>query len=169
MDVSDLVDPTDPSTWPEAVKVFVDEAAEQYAGATEFTADLPSVLIEREAEFRALLDDRRILAFHCTRLFDYEVDSIRKEGLRRLTRQLVESRIAEAHELGVLTDGERDYCQRSNVYAIDNLEGRENQLCLIVGPGIFDDPESVPGLLPFLGGWGGEAMNGGPGPDDDPC
>jgi hypothetical protein len=78
----------------------------------------------------------------------------------------VARKIGEAHAKGVISAAQRDHCLARNVYAIDNTEGRDGRICLVVGRSIFDGDGG--GLTPFLGGWGGEAMNGGPGPDEDP-
>lgn len=161
-----IVDLEDSATWPDPVAAFTERWAEQLRGSTEFTSDL-EVPLELEVEFRAVFAGRPLLLFHATCLFDHEVEVIKSEGLRQLTLDLVEERIAAAHKRGLLTDEERDQCLSQNVYAIRNTEGRENQVCGVIGRGIFDDPEHGWGLHPFLGGWGGEAMHGGPGPDSD--
>ena len=161
------VDLDDVTTWPQAVVAFADEAAQRMRGVTEYTPDLPGELVDREREFQGLLSEHKLLAFHCTRLFDHEVAAIRRGGLRRLSRELVIEKIEQGHALGLLSDRERDRCLAGNVYAIENaVEAREDKVCLVVGRAIFDC--TAHGLSPLLGGWGGEATNGGPGPADDP-
>lgn len=92
--------------------------------------------------------------------------SIRQQGLRKLSPKLVNDRIHEAHALGLLSDEERLHRLATNAYAIGNTTGREDQVCLVVGRAAFDlEPH---GLSPLLGGWGGEAIHGGPCPDEDP-
>jgi hypothetical protein len=163
-----LVDLENSTTWPEGVVSFVSGHSERLAGSTEFTGDLGGGLVEREDEFRSLLGDRHLLAFHATSLLEHEVGRIRTEGLRRLSLGLVEQKIEQARAEGVISAEQRARCLARNVYAIENQQHREGQICLVVGRSIFDDPEHGSGLYPFLGGWGGEAMNGGPGPDQDP-
>ena len=163
---SSVVDLDDRSTWPETVSAFVVEFEGKLRGSTEFTSDLEGGLIDREGEFRSLLAGHKLLAFHSTCLFDHEVDAIRREGLRRLSRALVEQKIKDAHAHGALSVDERARCLERNAYAIDNMTGREDQVCLVVGRKTFD--EEAAGLSPLLGGWGGEATNGGPGPGEDP-
>lgn len=165
---SKVVDLDDPLTWPQPVSDFAGKYAETLQGSTEFTSDLSGGLVDREDEFRSYFDGHLLLAFHATSLFDYEVSAIRNEGLRCLSRQLVERKIEEAHSHGAETFDQRDHCLQRNVYAIHNEQHREDQICLVVGRSIFDDLETGSGLRPFLGGWGGEATNGGPGPDEDP-
>lgn len=165
-DVWRMVGSTFASSWPEPVRSFVAEQAERVVGSTEFTADLPGELIEREEEFHSLFGDRRLLAFHSTSLFEHEIDEIQQGGLRLLSADLVAEKIGRAHSLGAISAAQRDHCLARNVYAIDNTVGREGRICLVVGRSIFDGHGG--GLTPFFAGWGGEAMNGGPGPDEDP-
>lgn len=144
---------------------LVDGLAKQARHPTDFTSDLP-VPTSSEQEFRALLEGCTILSFHATRLLEHEVGDIRKVGLRRLSRDLVNDRIDGAYARGLLSGDERDRCRARNVYAIENTAHREGRVCLVVGRHILD--EQAHGLSPLLGGWGGEAMNGWPGPDKDP-
>lgn len=162
----EIVDLDDESSWPEAVGTFVAGQAERLEGSTEFTTDLSSELIEREEEFYSFLGGRRLLAFHSTSLFDHEIADIRRDGLQSLSPELVARKIDAAHRRGEISTPQRDHCLARNVYAIDNVAGREGRICLVVGRSIFDGDGG--GLTPFLGGWGGESMNGGPGPDEDP-
>jgi hypothetical protein len=166
MSDTEIVDLDDETSWPEPVRSFVADRAERSVDSTEFTADLPGELIERDEEFHSLFGARRLLAFHSTSLFDHEIDEVREDGLRLLSAELVAEKIARAHLRGAISTGQRDHCLARNVYAIDNTAGREGRICLVVGRSIFDGHGG--GLTPFLGGWGGEAMNGGPGPDEDP-
>lgn len=161
----DLVDIGDEGTWPPALAVWATAHAEELQGSTEFTADLTAAP-DDVGLIWTLLDGHKLLAFHATRPLKHEVPEIRREGLRRLSRDLVNDRINGAHARGLLSDDERDRCRARNVYAIDNLTGREGQVCLVLGRRTLD--EEAHGLSPLLGGWGGEAMNGWPGPDKDP-
>ena len=161
-----LVNLEEPNTWPQPLIELTAAWAERLRGSTQFTSDLRLPINLRE-DFEAALGTGRLLAFHATRLFDHEVEAIRDEGLRKLTPDLVNDRIESAYKRGLLTNGERDRCLSRNVFAIENQAGRENQVCLVIGRGIFDH-ETGSGLHPFLGGWGGEAINGWPGPDSDP-
>jgi hypothetical protein len=160
-----LVDLDDQRTWPTAVVERVGHLEKQLRESTEFTVDLPFSQ-NAEEEILSALAGCGLLAFHATRLLEHEVLEIRSVGLRRLTRDLVEDRISSAHARGLLSEGERDRCRTRNIFAIDNVVGREDQVCLVFGRRIFD--EVAHGLSPFLGGWGGEAMNGWPRPDEDP-
>jgi hypothetical protein len=161
-----IVDLDDEATWPGPVLSFVDEHARRLEGSAKFTVDLGGGLIEREHEFCSLFAGRRLLAFHATSLFDHEVEDIRRGRLRLLTPALVEDKISDAYARGHISASERDRCGEENVYAIHATAGRDGRICLVIGRSIFD--RDAGGLTPFLGGWGGEAINGGPGPGEDP-
>ncbi len=163
-EMNSLVDVDNPDTWSAAIKEKVDQLAVGLQGSTEYTSDLSVGICENE--FRGLFGGRPLLAFHCTRLLDHEIAWIRAHGLRRLSPSLVEDKIDGARERGLLTEAESRRCGERNVYAIGNTAGRDGRICLVIGQAIFDLDAS--GLSPFLGGWGGEAMNGWPGPDEDP-
>jgi hypothetical protein len=162
----EIVDLDEESSWPEAVRTFVADQAQRLAGSTEFATDLSSEPIERDEEFHSLFPGRRLLAFHATSLFEHEIADIRRNGLRPLSLGLVAQKIDDAHARGEISTLVLDHCLARNVYAIDNVAGREGRICLVVGRSIFD--RNGGGLTPFLGGWGGESMNGGPEPHDDP-
>jgi hypothetical protein len=161
-----IVDLDDESSWPETVRSFVADQVARSVGSTEFTADLPSELVERGEEFHAVFGDRRLLAFHATSLLDHEIGEVHDDGLRCLSADLVAEKISGAYSQAAISTAQRDQCLAQNVYAIDNTVGRVGRVCLVLGRSIFDGHGG--GLTPSLGGWGGEAMNGGPGPDEDP-
>lgn len=135
----EIVGLDDESSWPEA---------ERLAGSTEFTTDLSSELIEREEEFHSLFAGRRLLAFHSTSLFEHEIADIRRDGLRPLSPRLVAQKIDEAHARGEVSTFERDHCLARNVYAIDNMVGREDRICLVVGRVHLRQGRRRPGPLP---------------------
>jgi hypothetical protein len=154
-----MIDLDKPTTWPSAVMDWAGSYAESLRGSTHLTPDL-DVPLEGEDEFRSLLDGHGVLAFHCTRLLDHEVKAIRTQGLRMLTRELVEERIAEAHCRGCITDGQQNVALERNVFARHDEHGREGQVCLVLGRQAFNEPGN--GCEPLLSGWGGEGLNGGP-------
>lgn len=119
---------------------------------------------EAEAALRSALDGYGVLAYHCTRLFPHEVETLRSQGLRMLTRELVSIRIEAAVAAGLLRGEARAHAERRNVYVEGSPAGREGQVCLALGRGVFDhDPAAV---TPLLAIWGGEAIRGGPGAPD---
>src|SRR4051812_42329315 len=126
-----LIDVDDPTTWSAAVTAWVAPYAESLRGTTNYTSDL-KVPLEREDELRALLAGHKLVAYHCTRLLDHEVEGIRAQGLRPLTHELVLERIGRAHELAHLTDAERVELLEQNVFAVKDSRYRENQACLVL-------------------------------------
>jgi hypothetical protein len=93
-------------------------------------------------------------------LLPHEAQDIRSVGLRLLDEKLVEDRIRLAIAHGALTGAGRRCAETGNIYAINNLAGRERKVCLVAGRTCFD--ESPHGCTPLLSHWGGEAIRGGP-------
>src|SRR5688500_10409141 len=98
-----LLDVDDPTTWPAAVHAWVNPYAETLRGTTSYTSDR-AVPREREDELRALLAGYKLIAYHCTRLLDHELERMRAHGLRPLTHELVIERIDRAHEQDHLSE-----------------------------------------------------------------
>jgi hypothetical protein len=156
------LDIDDPATWPDELR----ELALMHAGhAADYGTDPPSnALAEAESHFRGLVGDRGVLAFHCTRLLDHEREAIWSGGLQRLGSALVRARINRAYERGAISADDHRRVSATNSYAHDAprlREGRERQICFVIGRSGFDaDPG---GCEPLLGAWGGEAIRGGAG------
>jgi len=156
----DPIDLDTQATWPEATRRWAAEHAGRLAGSTEFLCDL-AISPEQEDEFRQTFGQRKLLAYHNTRLLPHEAAAIRTAGLRLLDEQLVRDRIADAIVRGELPDATRRQAETGNVYAIRNEEGRVGRICFVVGRTAFD--EDPRGCEPLLRYWGGEAIRGGPG------
>lgn len=151
-----IIDVDDPSTWPPDVLAFVSDAAERLRGSTEYTSDL-DFDFNGEDDFRRLLNGHRLIAYHCTRLLDHEVEAIRQEGLRPLTRELIADRVAAAHDHAVIPTELRDELVDAHVFADrDRGHGRADQVCLIVSRRVFD--RDVHAVRPLLRTWGGEGI-----------
>jgi hypothetical protein len=149
---SPLIDIDDSDTWPESVREWMAPYVESLPVMSGYTSDL-AVPLEREDEFRALVGDR-LLAFHCTRLLDHELDAVRREGVRPLTRELVDERINAAHARGYLSDVDRARLRQRNVFALGAAQHREKRVCLVLGRAGLDDS----GVHPLMSRWGGEAI-----------
>jgi hypothetical protein len=147
------IDIDESGTWPEPVREWVKPYVESLRGTTTFTSDL-AVPLEREDELRALLGDQ-LLAFHCTRLLDHELDAVRRQGLRPLTLELVVERIDAAHAHGHLSDRDRERLRQRNLFALNDARYREQQVCLVLGRSGLDDS----GVVPLMSRWGGEAIS----------
>jgi len=146
-------------SWPSPTRHWADEQAARLARSAAFLADL-ALSPEMEDEFRQTFGPRKLVAYHCTRLLPHEAEAIRRVGLRLLDQDLVRERIAAAVEAGSLSDEQRRIAEASNIYAVRNTQGREHQICFVVGRTAFDDDPG--GCDPLLRYWGGEAIRGGP-------
>lgn len=137
----DLVDIDAPDTWPARLLAAVSGPGFD-----------PAV-----HDWRGLLEGRRLLTYHATRLLPHEVDVIRAEGLQALTPGLLDRRIEEAHRLGYLTQDEVDIMRSSNVFSRNRAAGRVGIVCSFMGRTILRHQADVEGLLCC---WGGEALHG---------
>jgi hypothetical protein len=153
--VESLIDVDDSSTWPGDVRTRVDEVSSRLHGSRLFAGDL-ELDDQQEVAFRKLLGARPVLAYHFTRLLDPEVERIRGvEGLRPLTRELVEGRIHDALDGGHVTAQQAERLLATHVFAQRDGRGRRDQVCLALGrrPLVSGD-----GVRELLGMWGGEAQ-----------
>ncbi len=149
------VDIDDVGTWPLHIRVFSEKWASALQGTTRLAADLELPDAE-QISFEAMIGDLPLRVFHCTRLLDEEAAAIRRQGLVRLSEELVASRIRSACAAGHLTAAERDTLTSGSVFASGNAAGRPGQVCAVVGRTIFDDDPGAVDTL--LGLWGGEAI-----------
>lgn len=149
------VDVDDASTWPGEVGEHVDEVSKQLGGSRHYACDL-EIGYEEEAAFRELLGARPLLAYHFTRLLDVEVERIREvEGLRPLTRDLVERRIDDALTGQHVTPDQAERLRATHVFHQDGGRGRRDQVCLALGQRPLVTGR---GVRELLGMWGGEAQ-----------
>lgn len=96
--VRPVLDIDNPASWPGPVIEWARRWAERRDSLDEMRVDL----MEAESELRALLVDRKARAYHCTRLLDHEVASVRESGLLALTSELVADRLQQALRVGAL-------------------------------------------------------------------
>jgi hypothetical protein len=149
-----IADPDDRSTWPLDVADWVAVRADRLRGTTEWSSDL-KLATEDEAGFRTLFAGAKLRAYHCTRLLDHEIATIRERGLRLLTLELVEEKVEAAFNAGAFTVAERDTLRATHVFAQGAQRLRENRLALCMGRQAFADPSGFESLLSI---WGGEAI-----------
>ncbi|MEX1093412.1 MAG: hypothetical protein WEF28_09670 [Acidimicrobiia bacterium] len=150
-----LVDVDDESTWPATVVAAVQAEVERLPELSAYTSDLR--IDPDDGWFRSLFEGRLLLAYHVTRLLDPEVASIRSQGLRMLTRELVGDRLATAVLAGVLSPSEAEALYDGDVFASRmNHEHRQDRVCVFTSRTTLDN--SVSGLWRPMATWGGEAI-----------
>lgn len=151
--IGKLIDIDDPSSWPPAVHEWAHAHAERLRGRTCITGDLRG-LEELEDELRALLAGSKLIAYHCTRLFDHEVAAVHGHGLRLLSEELVYERLARAHGKGLLNEDQFEFLQSVNLFARNEVKERDGRVWFVLGREGLDDH----GVVSLLGTWGGEAI-----------
>jgi hypothetical protein len=125
------IDIDDPTSWPADVYRSVAQWAEECAGRTEYTGDLP-LRIELEAPFRERLAGQLVCAYHYTRLIPHEWQTIRERGLRMLSVDLLTERIESARFVGAISVAEAEIFQKAHVFAVGEQKHREGQVCLVL-------------------------------------
>lgn len=157
MNIERVIDIDERATWPTDLTEQIDAWALQFGGTTEYTNDLP-VPLEYEDRIRELLVDGRLLrTYHCTRLLPHEVQMVLKQGLRRLSSNLMRDRIDAAQAEGFLTKVEANEMHNGHVFAAGEAQYRRDRVCLVLSRSIFyESPYSV---KPLLSSWGGEALS----------
>lgn len=157
----ETIDVDDPGSWPDDVFGHVREVADAVEGSTEYTADLPLDPGDEET-FRLVLDGRHLRAYHCTRLLDHEVDRIAKNGLRLLSKSLVEERIGDAQDAGHISPTEATHLMKGHVFEVADesifggFSNREGMVHLFLSRRTFD--LHVSGIWRLLATWGGEGI-----------
>lgn len=143
------------TTWPPEVRRQAEAIARKVRGTARYVEDM-MVAPELADEFRRLFVGHRVRAYHATRLLDHEVEMVRLQGLRPLTKELVIERIERACESGNLTLEDRDRLLSGNVFAEGRSAGREGHVSLFLSRTPLD--RMVRGVRPLLTTWGGEGI-----------
>lgn len=150
-----VVDVDDPGTWPEQFTVWVRYLADQVRATTDKPSELPCCdlqLREHEEETRRLLNGYLLRAYHAARLLPHEAGAIYTKGLRTLGPELVEDRLAQAHQLGYITETDHD-----TLLADKTLDtNRVNQVCFFLSATSIT--RDARGLYQLLATWGGEGI-----------
>lgn len=150
------IDVDRPQTWPRDVAEVVAAHAEQLRDTTEYAGDL-DLSYEDEAAFLTLLGARSLRMYHCTRLLAAEVQAVRRDGLRLLSRDLMTHKINLAVTVGALTAAEGEQLARAHVFATGEHRNRQEQVCLVLSARPLD--EDPGGIEPLMRTWGGEALS----------
>lgn len=149
-----IVDVDNPESWPLQLRAEAEALAADLRGTTEYVGDLelPDGCDER---FRELLVGSQLMAYHATRLLPHELASIRRQGLRLLTPELVSDRIRDAHAGGFISEAQRELLEGGTVFSKDPAANRRDRICFFLSEETF---KNQAGLWRLLSTWGGEAI-----------
>lgn len=146
-----IVDIDDFATWPDEVVKFIEKQSKIFdLGEDPFMSVGNRTLV-------GLLDSSLILVYHATRLLTHETDDIRTNGLKILTKELVDKKIREAVHYGYLTEEIGEEIRDGSTFRTRASEKRANQICFVLGKSAFVNNDS--GLGPLFRIWGGESIN----------
>jgi hypothetical protein len=145
-----LVNPDDDSTWPREVSIFIRKLKDAKSKNSIF-------LIDQDRELRGLLQDSFILAYHATRLLPWEIDGIRKMGLRILDKELVRERVRLAVQHQCLTEEIGKQVVLGSTLWTEPSTKRSDRICLLLGESDFLASRST--MKNYLRQWGGESIN----------
>ncbi|MGW4699703.1 hypothetical protein [Streptomyces sp. NPDC004285] len=155
-----IFDVDDDATWPQQVGERVQVLADHVRRSVRAPENYQSLEIGSEEEtVLGLLEGYLVRARHSTHLLDHEKDALRAQGLRMLTRGLVNGRLDQAHELGYLTTAEYEALSTANETVPERRRRgvrREDQVCLTLATAPMT--HDVDGLYQLLSYWGGEAI-----------
>lgn len=134
----DVVDIADTATWP----VDLHDMLGQIGEFTELEDSVVDLRPPQDADdrVRACLRQRRLLAFHSTRLLDHEREAIKAVGLRMYGRELFDDKINSAYEHGAINCGQRDTLLEGHMCAGNEpmwRGKRENQVCAVLGRSVL--------------------------------
>lgn len=151
-----VIDVDAPETWPPDVADLVESWNDEVAARDDFAMDVR--LLEAEPELLAMLNRRRLRNYHCTRLLRYEMEQIRREGLRPFTTALFNEKLDRALRLGDLSDTEHARLRSGHLGAAEahRAKGRWDVVSLSLGAAVLD---RLCGVERLLGRWGGEGIH----------
>lgn len=119
-----------------------------------------------KGEYQRLLDNlnkilfqHKIIGYHCTRLIDSEINNVKSQGLKILSKDSILQRLQSALHQGLLTTEEYTYLWSSfEVQAsLNNEYGIRTGLLWFV-PNLSTLKTDHSGLYRFFNFWGGEAL-----------
>jgi hypothetical protein len=153
--VLDIITVDDPATWSSDILRAVEDIANRVE-PNPSTSDLDIDPDEEDTFRREMLSSVGVLAYHATRLFPHERDSILDLGLLPLNNVLVTDRIESAVAGGLFSEHDAEELRSQNLIARGISEHRENQVSLFLSARTLDD--NVTGIWNPLTHWGGEAV-----------
>jgi hypothetical protein len=153
--VPDVITVDDTATWSFDILRTVEHIANR-VGPNPYTSDLEIDSDEEDTFRREQLNGFGVLAYHATRLFPHERDSILDLGLLPLNNALVTDRIESAATRELFSEHDAEELRSQNLIKRGVSENRENQVCLFLSRRTLDN--SVTGIWNPLTHWGGEAV-----------
>lgn len=165
-----LVDPGDPSTWPDDVAHAVQALVARCRGVSsnsrrtlsyELRLESPDAAAEEECRFRALLGRSLVPLYHATRLLPHEIDGVHRKGLMVLSEEHRSERLDAAIEI---------YTQELDRRVLESLRSsgplswdrrhRAGRLGFLWGVTPLEPAFACAGrdLMVFLERWGGESF-----------
>lgn len=151
-----IIDPDRIDTWPLWLTDWAEFSALRF---NDGNYEVPNFGVdpEHEDDFRAMFQGQCVVAHHFSRLFDHEVEEIKVNGLKRLTKDMLYRKIQVAHEYELITEEHHKLFEHCNVIASGDSDHRAGQICLVVSTGgLNQDVGAVYWLLTL---WGGEALS----------
>lgn len=106
-----------------------------------------------------LLMLNNIVAYHCTKLIDYEIENIKRDGMKILSKELVQERLTSAYKYGYLLKEEFDYLINSqdiNEILYNKHGVRTERICFLANRSMLRN--DVNGIYRFFRSWGGEGV-----------
>ena len=106
-----------------------------------------------------LLKPHNIVGYHCTKLTNYEIEDIKRNGINILSRELVQRRLVSAYEQGYLLKHEFDYLTNSpeiNIILHNKNGVRTGMIYFSANRSTLKN--DINGLYRFFHFWGGESI-----------
>lgn len=142
----------DLKTWPPKLLTFIEENYDAFrdwvicGGNPDYDRWIP--------ELEKIISDinPEIIGYHCTKLMKHEIQAIKNDGLKPLSKELLHERIDKALNHGFFTEEEANYFKEENQASKSCRAGMIWFCCYPLhsaGEG---------GLCRFFHSWGGEAL-----------
>ncbi|MGN7929410.1 hypothetical protein [Sphingopyxis sp. 22461] len=139
--------------WQEDRRLDAERAADGHRGAPVQNRYGPAYSQLRDSA-AVLVGERRVRAYHYTRLIPREVEAIRHGGMQPMTMAAIKARLALLVEEGLIDAATAEALFASSCYHQQVGGNRENRIWLTTHP----YPTDYDGVSELLGKWGGESV-----------